>query len=112
MKVILLGWGDYQLGVFSNKEKADEAEAFYAKLEWFADPGALFWQDEYELNSYSDEKYLHYKIDNSIKQKIKSLLGTGFLYLMIILFIICLGLGIESLYTLIIGQFKSLKSIN
>ena len=109
MKVILLSWGDYQLGVFSNKEKANEAEVFYSQLSRFADQTDEFWQEEYELDSYSDEDYQDDTLvdNNSVKQKIKGLLATGFIYLVIILLIISLFLGVKSLYTIIVGLFKS-----
>jgi hypothetical protein len=109
MKVILLSWGDYQLGVFSNKEKANEAELFYAQLSMFADQTDLFEQEEYELDKYSDEDYQDDPIadTNPVLQKVKNLLGTGFFYLVIILLIISLFLGVKSLYAIIVGLFKS-----
>ena len=107
MKVILLSWGDYQLGVFSSKEKADEAETFYSQLSRFSDDIGSFWREEYDLDSYSDEDYQDdYSADaNSIGQKIKGLLGTVFFYLIVILVIISLFLGVKSLYNVIIKLF-------
>lgn len=108
MKVYILSFRNDVLGIFSSKESADEAEVFYSDLPYFNNKDEDFWQEEFELDKFSDEDYLpkDETNDNNKNNKIKDYIIIGMWLSLAFIIIIIILLGINSFFEMLFNLFK------
>jgi hypothetical protein len=97
MKVIVLSYGDEQIGVFSSKQKASFAENELKTLEHFQN-NSYYQHEEFEIDKFSIEEFdeiISEPTNETAFDKVRNgfCIIIGFIAIISLLFIIILGIA-------------------
>jgi hypothetical protein len=108
MKVIILYYGEEEIGVYSSKQKASIAENDLKTLDHYQNDN-YYHHVEFELDKFDIEAFNKQKkqtIDNSFLGQIREIIGGSLSIAILLIILTTIVLGIKSCGQIILNLFK------